>query len=145
MVRNSIRTIICLIILFSGIDLYAGAGTALRFNGTNSFVNFPATSSINPFPLTVSTWFRSQNTSGSLQVIASKYIDSSYNGWALLMQGGALRGFYYRNGITTNHAIDAASAIPVNDGKWHHAALVIDATGGRLYLDGNLVNASAWN
>src|SRR5438034_3952226 len=35
-----------------------------------------------------------------------------------------------------NNVYGALDGGPVADGQWHHVAFVVDAAGGRLYLDG---------
>jgi len=131
-------------ILLAGITSFAGAGTALRFNGVNSDLNFAGTAFLHAYPLTVSVWFRTRSTSGAPQVIVAKYLDSLYNGWSLQVESGVLHGYFFRNGLTGDYAINAYTAGSVNDGAWHYAALVVDTNGGRIYLDGNLAASSTW-
>jgi hypothetical protein len=134
----------CLLLLLGAIHASAqSAGTALRFDGANGFVQGPTDAALNPYPFTVTAWFRTTNNT-TFQGIASKYADNSGNGWALAVQGGRLRGFLYRGGGFGNFAIDAVSTATVADGAWHHAAMVVDINGGRLILDGVQVAASVW-
>lgn len=122
----------------------SAAGTALRFDGVGGYLAGPADAALNPYPFTVTAWFRTTNTTG-VRGIASKIVDGVGNGWSLIVQGGRLRGFFYRGGGFGNFAIDATSAASVADGGWHHAALVVDGAGGKLFLDGNQIAASAWS
>ena len=126
--------------LLTGLKAWgASAGYCLRFDGTNGYVTVAHNSSLNAYPITVSAWFRTTSTSSVAQSLASKYADATGNGWALILQNGNLRGFYYRT--FSNFAIDATSVSSVADGFWHCAALVIDVNGGKLYLDGNVVGS----
>jgi len=143
MIRLLTRILTVWAILIAGINSFAGAGTALRFNGTNSVVSFPLTAGINPYPLTVSAWFRTESTLVSPEIIAAKYVDSSLNGWSIQMENGFLHGYYFRNPL--DYALNDFSAATVNDGKWHYTAMVIDEQGGRLYLDGTLVASRGWS
>ena len=128
---------------FSATNLLAqAAGSALRFGGSNALVRVAHTTNFNGYPFTVSAWFRTTNGAAVVQGIASKYLDGSGNGWVLVVQSGKLRGFNYRS--FANYAIDATSAATVSDGFWHHAALTVDAAGGKLFLDGAAIGASAW-
>ncbi len=141
------RVRIILALLVSGVvsaSLYAqaSAGAGLRFGSTNAFVQVAQNTNFNAYPFTVSAWFRTTNGAGVVQGIVSKYQDGSGNGWTLVVQSGKLRGFNYRS--FANYAIDATSAATVSDGFWHHAALMVDASGGKLFLDGVVVGASAW-
>ena len=116
---------------------------ALKFSGVNDYVQVAHNTNLNAFPFTATAWFRTTNTSPTGQGIVSKYIDATGDGWAILLQSGKLRGFYYRGGLG-NPAIDATSSALVSDGSWHHAALVVDGTGGRLFLDGGQVGLGTW-
>ena len=119
------------------------AGNAIKFDGVNGFVQVASASDLNSYPFSATAWFRTMNTT-TVQGIVSKYADISYNGWALVVQNGQLRGYYYRAGLLTDVAIDATSAASVADGSWHHAALTVDASGGKLFLDGTIVGQSSW-
>jgi len=119
------------------------SSNALKFDGVAGYVSVPNTPDLSPYPFTATAWFRTTNAVG-VQGIVSEYADSSANGWTLVVQGGHLRGFFYRNGSFFNYAIDATSPTVVSDGGWHHAALIVDAAGGRLLLDGSVVTASPW-
>lgn len=142
------RIISCSLVLFLGgfsaTSLHAqpGAGAALRFGNTNALVQVAHNTNFNGYPFTVSAWFRTTNGAAIVQGIASKYLDGSGNGWVLVVQNGKLRGFNYRS--FANYAIDATSLATVSDGFWHHAALVVDASGGKMFLDGVAFTSSAW-
>ena len=131
---------------FSVTNLFAQAaaepGSALRFGNTNALVQVPHNASFNGYPFTVSAWFRTTNGSPVVQGIASKYLDGSFNGWVLVVQSGKLRGFNYRS--STNYSLDVTSTATVSDGFWHHAALTVDTSGGKLFLDGAAIGARAW-
>src|SRR5436190_12931595 len=118
------------------------SGSALHFDGTNGYVSVPHTNAFNSYPLTVTAWFRTTNTTLTRGIVG-KVVDGVGDGWALIVQGGRLRGFFYRGGFG-NFAIDATSAGTVADGRWHHVAFTVDATGGRLLLDGVQFASSAW-
>jgi len=120
----------------------ADPGHCLRFTNLDGYVSVPHDVALNSYPLTVTAWLRTTNSAALLQGIVGKYPDGSGTGWQLLVQNGLLRGFYLRT--LTSVAIDATSATSVADGMWHQAALTVDASGGKLYLDGALVGQSSW-
>ena len=103
-------------------------GNALRFNGVNSYASVTNNAALDAYPMTVSAWFRCGTNNGGVQVIAAKYVDQSYNGWAMVVQNGQLHGYFFRN-IST-YALDAYSGTSVVDGVWHQAAMVVDTAGG---------------
>ena len=126
----------------SSLPAQSGAGFALRFGSSNALVQVAHSTSFNAYPFTVSAWFRTTNSAAVVQGIASKYLVASGNGWVLVVQNGRLRGFHYRT--FANYSIDVTSAAVVADGFWHHAAMTVDATGGKLFLDGLLIGANSW-
>jgi hypothetical protein len=119
------------------------AGNALKFDGVNGYVQVAHTNDLNSYPFTATAWFRTTNAAAMMQGIVSKN-DGNWNGWTLLVSSGRLRGLYYRNNSFANFAIDATSAASVADGAWHHAALTVDASGGKLFLDGAVVGQNSW-
>jgi hypothetical protein len=123
----------------------AAPGSALRFDGVNGYVQVAHNANLNAYPLTATAWFRTTNAASVLQGIVGKCVDGIANGWALGVDNGHLRGFFYINGTLANNAIDATSAASVADGFWHHAALVVDGVGGKLFLDGNVVGSGTWS
>ena len=124
------------------------SSNALKLDGINGYVQVAHANDLNSYPFTTTAWLRTANAAtvppGTYQGIVSKYVDATANGWSLGLQDGHLRGFFYINGNYANRAIDATSAASVADGFWHHVALVVDGSGGKLFLDGNVVGQSAW-
>jgi hypothetical protein len=121
------------------------ATNCLRFDGSNGSVQVAHNTNLNAYPFTATAWFRTADTVTSLQGIVSKYAFSSYNGWALMVSTGRLHGFYVRTNSSGDiYQVDVVSAASVTDGNWHHAAWVVDASGGTLFLDGSQVGNAAW-
>jgi gliding motility-associated-like protein len=111
--------------------------SALNFDGVNDFVSVAHTSSLNAYPITVETWFKSAYTGSVAAALVNKYISNSLNGWQIYLKNGFLEGFYFKD--ASNHIAFPISATPfVADNNWHHVAMVVDANGGRLYVDGIL-------
>src|ERR1035437_3260458 len=121
------------------------AGNKLKFDGVNGYVQVAHTNDLNSYPFTYTAWFRTTNAANVQQGIVSKPMYGFMNGWSLCVENGHLRGFFCINGNPANNAIDATSAAFVADGFWHHAALVVDGSGGKLFLDGTVVGQSAWS
>jgi hypothetical protein len=118
---------------------------ALEFDGENDSVDVPHHASLNAFPLTLSAWIRTTNTSASVRGVAGKYVDGSLNGYALFLYEGRLRAWYFRNAVNAifdgNLGLDGGF---VADGQMHHVALVVDSNGGRLYVDGTERASRSW-
>src|SRR5688500_5735756 len=132
--RNWTRLIVLFgaLVLTGTVHAQLLSGAALRFNGGPGHVNVPHNTAFNSYPLTATAWLRTTNAS-TTQGIVSKYFDASGNGWSIIVQGGRVRGFYYR--AFSTFALDGVSAATVSDGRWHHVAMVVDASGGKLFLD----------
>lgn len=119
------------------------AANCLKFDGVNGYVQVAHNTDLEAYPFTATAWFRTTNTVSAVQGIVSKYKDASGNGWSLIVQNGKLRSFYYRT--FANLALDATSVATVADGGWHHAAMVVNASGGSLFLDGAVVGTGTWS
>lgn len=119
----------------------SGGGGAVSFN-TSQTGSVTNQSALNTYPLTVMTWFKAPSSGGAL---VNKYASSSFNGWQIFITGGNLVGWYFRNSGNNVFSGGPMNAGPVADNKWHHAAMVIDASGGRLYVDGVQKTTLPWS
>lgn len=120
-----------------------GPGPALRFDGPDARVTVTEAGPFNAFPLTLMAWFKTEQTNTS--DLINKLLPGSSNGYQLSLVAGHLRAHYFRHDTSAVGGDDTGlHAGPVNDGRWHHAALTIDAQGGRLYLDGILSDSRSW-
>ncbi|HEX9427403.1 MAG TPA: LamG domain-containing protein, partial [Candidatus Polarisedimenticolia bacterium] len=117
---------------------------ALSFDGVNDYVTVAHAAPLDAYPITVAAWIRT--TSTGLGGVINKYLPSSMNGYQIFMNGGNLCAWYFKD--SSSFVWDGTSctlATPgANDGRWHHVAFVVDASGGRLYLDGTLKASRAW-
>jgi hypothetical protein len=95
--------------------------------------------------LTVAAWIKTSSASG-VRGIVNKYVGGSYNGYNLFMNDGALCAWYIRS--SSNYAYDGGGctlrATGYNDNQWHHVVYVVDASGAKLYVDGNHKSSLAW-
>ena len=121
------------------------AGAALQFDGTASRVTIPHNAALNAFPLTVEAWINTTQTTG-VAALVNKYAPGSSNGWQMVLSNGKLSGSYF--GDSANFVDDGGSGAfssgVIADGKWHHAAFTVDASGGKLYVDGALASSLIW-
>ncbi len=122
--------------------IISGAGGSISLNGSQ-FGTVPHQAALNAYPLTAMAWFKTTNGGGAL---VNKYVSSSFNGFNLFIPGGGnLLGWYMHdaaNNVFNGGPMDAGF---VADGIWHHAAMVIDASGGKLYLDGVQKSSLPWS
>ncbi|MDI2130549.1 LamG-like jellyroll fold domain-containing protein [Yinghuangia seranimata] len=108
---------------------------AAHFNGTSSYVDLPKDLVRANQYTSVELWFRT-TAGGTLYSYSQKPVDAqddSTVGVPVLYVGsdGKLRGQFGNGNVSP---ITTAGA--VNDGQWHHAALVGQGTTQTLYLDG---------
>jgi chitodextrinase len=120
-------------------------GSALAFDGVASYVRVASTPALNSYPLTVAFWMKTASTSG-IGGLVNKYADLSLNGWQVYMNAGRLCAWYVKDGA---NYVDDGGVCPLgvsgfNDNQWHQVAFVVDATGGKMYVDGVLRNSLGW-
>jgi Concanavalin A-like lectin/glucanases superfamily/Purple acid Phosphatase, N-terminal domain len=120
-------------------------GTAVDLDGLDDYVEVQNAPALDAYPLTVSAWVRTSTT--GLGGVVNKYLPSSLNGYQVFVNGGSLCAWYFRD--SADYIWDGTSctlAAPGHaDGRWHHVAFVVDASGGRLYVDGSLATTRAWS
>jgi hypothetical protein len=119
-------------------------GAAVSFNGVNESGTVASTADLDAFPLSLSLWVKTTAT-GTAGVV-NKYLASSMSGYQVFVSGGSVCAWYFRD--ATDYVWDGTAcglqAPGINDGSWHHVALVVDAAGGRMYVDGVLRGSRVW-
>jgi hypothetical protein len=122
------------------------SGDALAFNGSSQYVTVSNIGMLDSYPMSLSVWFKTTSTSGTHGII-NKYAASSHNGYQLFMSSGKLCAWYFRD--SADYVWDGSNCtLPTagyNDGQWHMATFTVDATGGKLYVDGTIKASRAWN
>jgi hypothetical protein len=112
-------------------------GQALAFDGVGTYVNVPHAAALNAYPLTIAAWIKTGATTG-VGAIVNKFVAGTSNGYQLFVDNGRLCAWYLRD--AANHVYDGTSCTLATSGyadnQWHHVAFVVDAAGGRLYVDG---------
>jgi hypothetical protein len=126
---------------------FATSGSALQFPGTSgAFVTIPAAPlDLSLFPITITAWLKTSQSTGAYPGIVTKYLGGSAKGYALALNAGRLAPWFYRD---ANNFVDPGFSGPndrfVADGLWHHVAFVVDTNSGRTFIDGQLVNTQPW-
>jgi hypothetical protein len=119
-------------------------GQALSFNGVDEAVSIPHTAVLDTYPITISLWM--STTTGTVGGLVNKYLPSSFGGYQVFTSGGNLCAWYFRD--ASSYIWDGSGctlATPgFNDGRWHHVAFIVDASGGRLFVDGTLRVTQPW-
>jgi hypothetical protein len=121
------------------------SGKGIALDGMNDYVRIPHKAALDAFPLTAALWFKTTASSG-LKGLVNKYVASSNDGYQIFLNKGTLCAWYFKS--TASAVYDGTGctlATPgYNDGRWHHVVFVVDATGGRLYVDGVLRATRPW-
>lgn len=120
-----------------------GAGSALMFDGVNDFAQVANSASLNAYPITIMGWLRSFDQ-GLDRGIVNKYPVSSFSGYNVYFHQGRVRAWYFRDG--NNYVWDGGRGLDSGfvAGLWLHFAFTVDATGGKLYINGVLRASQAW-
>jgi hypothetical protein len=145
--------------------------TTDRFGNSNSAYNFaenqqitiPNSADQNHYPLTVSLWYNPSNQpTGTSTNIFSKYVAASWNGFQIVYadntnvtndgvvinDGYGTSSWYTRD---TNNRVIGYYGSPgflqanVATNTWYHYVFVLDATGGKIFVNGQLVSSDTWD
>ena len=121
------------------------SGQAAVLDGVDDYVPIPHAAALDAFPLSVTVWFRTTAATG-VSGLVNKYVAGSFDGYQVFFNNGNLCAWYLRD--ATNYVYDGGacpmSTSGYNDGLWHQAAFVVDASGGHLYVDGAAKGAQPW-
>jgi hypothetical protein len=81
-----------------------------------------------------------------VRALVNKYVAGSFNGYQLYFYNGSLCAWYMKgsSGYIYDGTNCTLSTAGYNDGQWHQASFVVDASGGRLYVDGVQNASRAW-
>ena len=112
-------------------------GTAASFNGSSSYVDLPSIFN-SKVSLTVSAWFKTTGTTGTI------YVDWSNSGKNIHLQivAGKIDVSTYYGGPT---GLNFNSPLTYNDGLWHNVVVAnnIVANTRNTWVDGNLIENNA--
>ncbi len=130
--------------LINSAHAQSGPGNSLLIAGDVNYVAVPHAASFNSLPITVMAWVNTTVTSGQ-QGLVNKYVANSRNGWNLFLLDGHVRAWYFVSG-TRNvwGGGDGLDGGLIADGTWHHVALVVDSSGGSIYVDGIEQQSRLW-
>ncbi|HEX7965167.1 MAG TPA: LamG-like jellyroll fold domain-containing protein [Gammaproteobacteria bacterium] len=120
------------------------AGDGLSFDGIDQYASVTSSSALNAYPLTVSAWFKAGSDTGQHGIV-SKYAYGSMRGYQVLMSGGKLCAWYYRD--SADHVGNTACSLRAAgyaDGTWHMVTFTVNVYGGKLYVDGALKSKLGW-
>ena len=143
-------------------DRFGNLNSAYSF-ANNQQITIPGTESQNHYPLTISLWYNPANQPVGAQTnVFSKYVAASWNGFQILYgdntnvpnngtnlnNGFGTQSWYARN--ISNRVIGYYGSpgflqSNVNINTWYHYVFVLDSTGGKIYVNGQLVSTDTWD
>jgi hypothetical protein len=142
-------------------DMYGNTNSSFLFTDNQNIV-IPDSETLNIYPLTISLWYNPNNYPEGDTNIFSKYVPASWNGFQILYgdntnvpnngttenNGFGTQSWYARN--QSNRVIGyydspgfLQSNVSIN--TWYHYVLVIDSTGGKIYINGQLASSDIWD
>lgn len=144
--------------------------TTDRFNSQNSAYSFapnqeiyiPNTENLNTYPLTISLWYNASSLEDGMSTnIFSKYVPAAWNGFQILLADARN---VLNNGVTLNNGFGVSSWYlrdinnkvigyygespflqqNISSNVWYHYVFTLDGTGGKIYLNGQLIDSHPW-
>ena len=114
---------------------------ALSFDGTNDFVDLGPSNAIiaaSQDPVSFSSWVKTTNATGGY-VFSCQKGDGSSAFSVNVQANGKPRGIIWNGGSAHNFPgnLDTGSTA-VDDGEWHHVAVVAKNNSQKIYVDGSL-------
>jgi hypothetical protein len=118
---------------------------ALALDGQAGFVSVPHADALNAYPISISGWIRTSSTTGTRGIL-NKLVPGVANGYRFFMSDGNLCAEYFRSAaaFVSDGTACALAAAGYADGQWHHVVFVVDALGGRIYVDGVQRASRGW-
>ena len=129
----------------------ADAGYALEFQnfGVVQFVQISSDPALNAYPFTLTAWVKAgpQPSDGLVATPIISKPFAEFDGWSLSIFNGDVRAMYRTasGANVSGGAQDGMNGGHIGDGQWHHVAFAVDASGGKLYVDGVLRTNTSWS
>ena len=144
--------------------------TTDRFNTQNEAYSFaqnqeiyiPNTENLNTYPLTISLWYNASSLEdGIASNIFSKYVAAAWNGFQIVLSdcrnvsnngttvnnGYGVNSWYlrdYNNRVIGYYGEDPFLQQNISSNVWYHYVFTLDSTGGKIYLNGQLIDSHSW-
>ena len=130
--------------LHNGAAYAAGKfGRCLLFDGIDDYAEFANTVGLNPYPITLSAWAKSDGSASNYSGLVAKYPAGSLNGWMLYALDDQFHAAYIRDVANLVHS-EATAGFGAMGAAWTHLVFTVDAGGLHLYRDGVFVRTVAW-
>src|SRR6185436_6179375 len=122
-----------------------GPLTAVQFDGVDDHAQISHNIALNAYPITITAWLQTTQSTPDYRGIVTKYEPGSGNGYSVHLVNGRLYAWYFRDGFNYVYGGDPGlHGGFIADGQWHHVAFSVAADGGALYVDGALRANRTW-
>lgn len=128
----------------------------------NQDISIPKTQNLNTYPITISLWYNtSRLLDGEASNLFSKYSPALWDGFQILLSdcrkvenqnstfnhGFGVPAWYIKN--NTNRVLgyyneEAFLQKFLSKDTWYHYVFVVDKSGGKIYVNGILIDSHAW-
>ena len=125
---------------------FAGLGNTLEFDGVNDYVKATGTLVQPTTALTIETWVKPSFKALNYQGIVDNSVWDGTNrqGFFLYLNAdGSFRGMV--GAAATGSNADVASSSNINTNGWNHVAMTYDQSYLRLFINGEIVDSSAYS
>jgi concanavalin A-like lectin/glucanase superfamily protein/List-Bact-rpt repeat protein/flagellar hook capping protein FlgD len=121
-------------------------GLAQSFDGSSQYDTAANSASLNPgSAITISAWFKCEQTAAATQRIVSKGVMNSTDGYELsLASSGKVFTRFNQKTNGDIYRINSTTSYPLNTGAWMHAAATYDGATIKLYINGVQEGSLAW-
>ncbi len=114
-------------------------GSALQFDGVNSYVNVPDSNSLDASIFTFESWIKNNIDDSNIlnNRVASKKINwDDADGWSIEINGINSGGAGEITVLGSGRSYNSVQVLPAWDQNWHHLAIVFSASTAFVYFDG---------
>jgi len=136
-------------------DRNGNTNSAYNFNGSSNYIRINNSTSLNSTSISISGWFNTNNLATNDNLDAKGIIgkwwqtpsvcNSNYNAYLVCLTKPLSQSSTFVGGATSFYEGNVFYAnTPISTNNWYHFVFVHNSTsGGKLYINGNLVNSNS--
>lgn len=129
----------------TAVDAQQG-GYALRFDGTDDYVNCGAGESLNIIgaAITIEAWIYTSNIEQNWQAIGGKQ-NAPSGAYSLIIEGSTKKPAFWFATTSSPWSSKVIANTVLQQNQWYHIAGTYDGSNARIYVNGKLENSTALN
>lgn len=121
------------------VNAFPGFGNTVDFDGVNTYT-IPHLAAVNTLPVTFEFW--TKTTDGTVGVYDKR--DGNGANYIEIRILVGRYGFNYSSSSGGGMELFSDPTNLINDGNWHHCAVTLTTTEGKMYVDGVLDQTASW-